>query len=384
MDFDLSQEHKMWARIVREFCEGEIKPYAREVDETGALHWESIRKMREIGLLGMEAPAEFGGMELDSLSVVIAMEALGAACGSTALSLAAHNGLGVMPIVRWGTHAQQAKYLPKLMSGETLGALALTEPGAGSDLAGGVMTKATRDGDSWIIEGTKAWITNASLAPVVTVLLRTDPEAGTSGFSMLLVEPGMAGFTIHPPEKKMGLKGSPTHMLSFDGARVPADAVLGEVGRGFQQTMMTLDNGRIGIGALSIGLAQAALDEAARYAKQRRAFGKPISEHQAIQWKIADAALEIDAARLLIYRAAWLKDNERDYAKAAAMGKLKATEVAEKVCHDAIQIHGSYGYSREYPVERIYRDQRLMSIGEGTSEIQRLVIARRVLAEYAE
>jgi alkylation response protein AidB-like acyl-CoA dehydrogenase len=384
MDFDLSQEHKMWARLVKEFCQAEIKPYAREVDETGTLHWESIRKMREIGLLGMEAPAEFGGMELDSLSVVIAMEALGAACGSTALSLAAHNGLGVMPIVKWGTHAQQTQYLPKLMSGETLGALALTEPGAGSDLAGGVMTKAVRDGDSWVVDGTKAWITNASLAPVITVLLRTNPDAGTSGFSMLLVESGTKGFTIHPPEKKMGLKGSPTHMLSFDGARVPADAVLGEVGRGFQQTMMTLDNGRIGIGALSVGLAQAALDEAARYAKQRRAFGKPISEHQAIQWKIADAALEIDAARLLIYRAAWLKDNGRDYAKAAAMGKLKATEVAEKVCHDAIQIHGSYGYSREYPVERIYRDQRLMSIGEGTSEIQRLVIARRVLAEYAE
>ena len=256
MDFDLSQEHKMWARIVKDFCEAEIKPHAREVDETGALHWDGIRKMREIGLLGMEAPAEFGGMELDSLSVVIAMEALGAACGSTALSLAAHNGLGVMPIVRWGTHAQQAKYLPKLMSGETLGALALTEPGAGSDLAGGVMTKAARDGDSWVIDGTKAWITNASLAPVVTVLLRTDAEAGTSGFSMMLVEPGTAGFTIHPPEKKMGLKGSPTHMLSFEGARVPADAVLGEVGRGFQQTMMTLDNGRIGIGAQRGGVVR--------------------------------------------------------------------------------------------------------------------------------
>jgi butyryl-CoA dehydrogenase len=382
MDFDLSPEQKMWQRVVRDFCEGEVKPHAHDVDETGALHWESIRKMREVGLLGMEAPAEYGGMDLDSVSVAIAMEALGAACGSTALSLAAHNGLGVMPLVHWGSRAQHDAYLPRLLSGEALGALALTEPSAGSDLAGGVATKARRDGDSWVIDGTKAWITNASLAPVITILLRTDPDAGTRGFSMILVEPGAAGFTIHPPEKKMGLKGSPTHMLSLDGVRVADDAVLGEVGRGFQQTMMTLDNGRIGIGALSIGLAQAALDEAVRYAKGRRAFGKAISEHQAIQWKIADAALEIDAARLLIYRAAWLKDNGRDYGKAAAMGKLKATEVAEKVCHDAIQIHGSYGYSREYPVERIYRDQRLMSIGEGTSEIQRLVIARRVLAEY--
>jgi alkylation response protein AidB-like acyl-CoA dehydrogenase len=382
MDFDLSQEHRMWERAVRDFCEGEVRPYAAEVDETGVLHWESIRRMREIGLLSMEAPAEYGGMELDSLSVVIAMEALGAACGSTALSLAAHNGLGVMPIVRWGSKAQKDAYLPRLLSGETLGALALTEPGAGSDLAGGVATRARREGADWVIDGTKAWITNASLAPVITVLLRTDADAGTRGFSMLLVEPGTPGFVIHPPEKKMGLKGSPTHMLSFDAARVPQDAILGEVGRGFQQTMMTLDNGRIGIGALSIGLAQAALDEAVRYARQRRAFGKAISEHQAIQWKIADAALEIDAARLLVYRAAWLKDNGRDYAKAAAMAKLKASEVAEKVCHDAIQIHGSYGYSREYPVERIYRDQRLMSIGEGTSEIQRLVIARRVLQSY--
>jgi alkylation response protein AidB-like acyl-CoA dehydrogenase len=384
MNFELSAEHRMWQRVVRDFCEAELKPHAAEVDERGTLRWDAIRKMRDIGLLGLEAPAEYGGAEMDGLSVAIAMEELGRACGSTALSLAAHNGLGVAPIARWGTDAQKAQYLPRLLSGEVLGALALTEPSAGSDLAGGVQTSAVRDGDHWIINGSKAWITNAGIAPAITVLLRTDRESGTRGFSMILVENGTHGLTIHPPEKKMGLKGSPTHMLSFDDVRVPTAALLGAEGQGFAQTMMTLDNGRIGIGALSIGLAQAAFEEAVRYAKQRRAFGKAIAEHQAIQWMIADAALEIEAARLLIYRSAWLKDQGKDFAKAAAMGKLKATEVAEKVCFSAIQIHGSYGYSREFPVERIYRDQRLMSIGEGTSEIQRLVIARRVLQEFGE
>ncbi|CAG1770686.1 partial butyryl-CoA dehydrogenase, partial [uncultured bacterium] len=243
-------------------------------------------------------------------------------------------------------------------------------------------TSAVLEGDSWIIDGSKAWITNAGLAPVITVLLRTDKEAGTSGFSMMLVETSADGLTIHPPEKKMGLKGSPTQMLSFDEARVPQNAILGEQGRGFQQTMQILDSGRIGIGALSVGLAQAAFEDAVRYARQRRAFGKAIAEHQAIQWMIADAALEIDAARLLVYRAAWLKDQGKPFVKQAAMAKLMATEVAERVARNAIQIHGSYGYSREFPVERIYRDQRLMTIGEGTSEIQRLVIARRVLQEF--
>jgi butyryl-CoA dehydrogenase len=318
---------------------------------------------------------------MDALGTAIAMEELGRACGSTALSMAAHNGLGVAPIVRWGTPTQKAQWLPKLLSGETLGALALTEPNAGSDLAGGVQTYATRTHEGWLINGSKAWITNAGIAPVITVLLRTDKAAGTNGFSMILVPTDTQGLTIHPPEKKMGLKGSPTHMLSFEDAHVPAENMLGGEGRGFQQTMQTLDHGRIGIGALSVGLAQAAFEYAIAYAKQRRAFGKAIADHQAIQWMIADAALEIDAARLLVYRAAWTKDQGKDFGKQAAMGKLKASEVAEKVCFNAIQIHGSYGYSREYPVERIYRDQRLMTIGEGTSEIQRMVIARRVLNE---
>ncbi len=382
MDFELNQEQKMWQRIVREFCESEVKPYAAEVDETGQLHWDAIRKMQGIGLISLEAPETLGGTEVDTISIAIAMEELGRACGSTALSIAAHNGLGCAPLKRWGTPAQQEQWFPKLISGEVLGALALTEPGAGSDLLNGVQTFARQDGDAWVIDGSKAWITNAGIAPVITVLCRTDKDGGARGFSMILVDTKSAGLTIHPPEKKMGLKGSPTHMLSFDAVRVPGDAVLGPVGRGFHQTMATLDNGRIGIGALSIGLAQAAFEAAVKYAKQRRAFGKTISEHQAIQWMIADAALEIDAARLLVYRSAWLKDQGKDFTKQAAMGKLLATEVAERVCKNSIQIHGSYGYSREFPVERIYRDQRLMSIGEGTSEIQRMVIARRVLQEF--
>lgn len=383
MDFDLSAEHKAWQRLVSDFCAREVAPYAAEVDAGGALRWESISAMRDIGLLGMDVPEAYGGIEADPLSTAIALEELGRACGSTALSLAAHNGLGCAPIARWGSDAQKQRYLPELTSGNVLGALALTEPGAGSDLAGGVQTTATRDGDAWIVTGSKAWITNAVLAPLITVLLRTDPNAGTSGFSMLLIETSLPGVSIGVPEKKMGLKGSPTSTLSFDQVRVPDDAVLGELNRGFQQTMAILDAGRVGIGALSVGLAQAAFDEAARYATERRAFGKPIAFHQAIQWMLADAALEIEAARTLVYKAAWLRQQGRNFSLAAAMAKLKASETAEKVAHDAIQILGSYGYSAEYPVERIYRDQRLMAIGEGTSEIQRMVISRSVLSRYS-
>ncbi|MBL8133358.1 MAG: acyl-CoA dehydrogenase family protein [Anaerolineae bacterium] len=382
MDFELNHEQKMWQRTVRDFCEAELKPFAAEVDETGSLRWEAIRKMRDLGLTTLEAPEAHGGFEMDAISVTLAMEELGRACGSTALSVAAHNGLGCSPIKRWGTPEQQAKWFPSLLDGAHLGALALTEPQAGSDLLGGVQTRAARDGDDWVINGAKAWITNAGIAPVITVLLRTGSSGGSHDFSMMLVDTTAPGLTIHPPEKKMGLKGSPTHMLSFEDVRVPAGSILGEEGGGFHQTMQTLDNGRIGIGALSVGLAQAAFEEGVKYARQRHAFGKPISEHQAIQWMIADAALEIEAARLLVHKAAWLKEQGRDFGKAAAMAKLMATEVAEKVARNAIQIHGSYGYSREYPVERIYRDQRLMTIGEGTSEIQRMVIARRVLREF--
>jgi alkylation response protein AidB-like acyl-CoA dehydrogenase len=372
----------MFLRVVRDFCETELKPYATEVDETGQMRREAIRKMRDLGLLSLQVPEDYGGAGLDTISASIAVEEIGRVCGSTGLSISAHNGLGCGPIVKWGTPAQKEKWLPILMDGVHLGALALTEPQAGSDLLNGAQTTATLDGDDYVINGNKAWITNVSYAPVMSVLVRTDKAGGSRGFSMILVETDRQNLVIHPPEKKMGLKGSPTHMLTFEGVRVPATNLLGE--EGFAMTMQTLDSGRISIGALSVGLAQGAFEEMVKYAQERHAFGEPIANKQAIQWMIADAALEIEAARTLVYKAAWMRDMGKDYSKIAAMAKLKASEIAEKVCHDAIQIHGSYGYSREYPVERMYRDQRLMSIGEGTSQIQRLVIARRVLGEFSK
>jgi len=377
MQFELTQEQAMYQRAVRDFCEGEIKPYAAQADQTGELRWEAIRKMPQLGLTGLQVPEVYGGAGLDAISVVIALEEVGRACGSTGLSLAAHNGLCCAPITKWGTEAQKSKYLPRLTSGEVLGSLALTEPQAGSDLNNGVQTFAIKQGEDWIINGNKAWITNPKFASVIVTLCR-DGQIGKN-FNMILVEPGTAGLEIHAPEKKMGLKASPTQMLTYENVHVPLANVLGVEGRGFHQTMEVLDGGRIGIGALSIGLAQAAFEEAVNYAKQREAFGQKIANFQAIQWMIADAALEIDAARLLVMRAAWLKDAGKPFTKEAAMGKLMASEVAERVCFNAIQIHGSYGYSAEFPVERFYRDQRLMTIGEGTSQVQRMVIARHVL-----
>jgi len=381
MDFQLNEEQQMVRQMVREFAEKELKPRAAETDESGRLPMDAIKKMAPLGLLGLPVPEEYGGPGIDSISAAIVIEEIGRACGSTGLSIAAHNGLGLWPIVAFGSEAQKRRWIPRLMSGETLGALALTEPGGGSDLAGGVRTTAVKEGDSWIIKGSKAWITNASHAEVIITLCRTDPQAGHRGMSMILVETNREGLTVHPKETKMGVRGSPTHAITYDDVRVPRDNLLGEEGRGFHQAMMTLDGGRISIGALSVGLAQAALEEAVRYAKERVAFGKPIAEHQAIQWMIADMATEIEAARTLVYRAAWLKDQGMPFTKEAAMAKLFASEAAERAAFKAIQIHGSYGYSTEYPVERIYRDQRLMTIGEGTSEVQRMVISRRVLQE---
>lgn len=381
MHFELTEEQRMYRDAVRDFCQGELAPYAAEVDETGELRWEAIKKMPQIGLTAMMVPEQYGGAGLDSISTALALEEVARACGSTSLAIAAHNGLGTLPIVKWGTQEQKEKYLPKLISGEYLGSLALTEPDAGSDLSN-IKTNAYRENGSWVLNGHKAWITNPGFAPVIITFTRTDRESGTRGFSMLLVEPDMDGVTVHAPEKKMGLHGSRTQQISYDNVKLPEDYVLGAEGRGFQQTLETLDGGRITIAALSVGLAQAAFDEAIKYANEREAFGGPIIRHQAIQWMIADGALEIEAARLLTMRAAWLKDQGKPFSKEAAMAKLYASEVAERVAFNAIQIHGSYGYSREFPVERIYRDQRLMSIGEGTSQIQRLVIARRVLADY--
>jgi alkylation response protein AidB-like acyl-CoA dehydrogenase len=382
MFFELNDELKMFHRAVRDFCEKELKPHAHDAHETGELNWDAIKKMPMLGLTGLQVPEQYGGVEMGTLGASIAVEEIGRVCGSTGLTISAHNGLGCGPIIKWGTDEQKEKWLPQLTTGNYLGSLALTEPQAGSDLLSGAQAKAVKDGDEWVINGTKAWITNVAWSPVITVLIRTDAEAGSRGFSMILVETDREGFTIHPPEKKMGLNASKSHMLSFDNVRVPLSNTLGEEGNGFYQVMETLDNGRISIGALSVGLAQGAFEEMVKYSTERIAFGEPIAKKQLIQEKIANAAMEIEAARTLVYKAAWVKDNGKPYTKIAAIAKLKASLVAEKVCYDAVQVHGSAGYSREYPVERMYRDQRLMQIGEGTNEIQYIVIARNVLKEF--
>ncbi len=379
MNFELTAEQKALREVVHDFVASELRPRARHTDETGEFNWTAVRKMGPLGLLGLEVPEEYGGAALDAISVAIVVEELGWGCGSTALAIAAHNGLGLGPIVAFGNEAQKQQWLPHLTSGQgKLACLSLTEPGAGSDLKGGVRTRAVPEGDSWIIDGAKMWMTNASISDLMVVLCRTG-TTGNSALSHILVPTDTPGITIGPPEKKMGLHGSPTHAVTFDEVRVPRENLLGSEGRGLAQTLATLDSGRIGIGALALGLAQAAYEEALKYARQREAFGQPIANFQAIQWMLADAATEIEAARLMIHKAAWLKGLGRSYSRMASMAKLFATEVSERVCRNAIQIHGGFGYSSEFEVERMYRDTRLMTIGEGTSEIQRLVIARHIL-----
>ena len=381
MNFDLNEEQKIWQKTVHDFVAKEVQPKAHEVDVTSEFNWEATRKMGPLGLLGLNIPEAYGGSGVDAISAAIALEELGWGCGSTALAIAAHNGLGTTPIVLFGSESLKSKWLSLVSSGKNkLAALSLTEPGAGSDLQGGVVTKAVKEGNEWVINGAKMWCTNASIAEYIITLVRTDAKGGSRSLSQILVPTNTPGLRIGPAEKKMGLHGSPTHAVTYDNVRVPLDNLVGEEGKGLQQTLSILDGGRIGIGAISIGLAQAAFEHAVKYARERKAFGKAIADQQAIQWMLADAATEIELARVMLYKAAWLKEQGRNYNKEAAMAKMFATEMAERVCRNAIQIHGGYGYSSEYPVERIYRDARLMTIGEGTSEIQRLVIARHVLA----
>jgi alkylation response protein AidB-like acyl-CoA dehydrogenase len=381
MDFDLTDEQRLWKKAVHDFVEKEVRSRARQVDEKSEFNWEAARKMGPLGLLGLSIPEMYGGAGMDAVSAAIAIEELGWGCGSTALALAAHNGLGTAPIVNYGSEELKKKWLPLVTSGSgKLGSLALTEPGAGSDLQGGVRTRAARAGNEWVINGAKMWCTNASIAEYIITLVRTEAGGGSRSLSLILVPTDSKGLKIGPAEKKMGLHGSPTHAVTYEDVRVPLGHLVGEEGRGLQQTLATLDGGRISIGAISIGLAQAAFEYATAYAKERHAFGQPIAGFEAIQWMLADAATAIEAARNLLYKAAWLKQQGRPFTKEAAMAKLFATEMAERVCRDAIQVHGGYGYSSEYPVERLYRDARLMTIGEGTSEVQRMVIARNVLA----
>jgi alkylation response protein AidB-like acyl-CoA dehydrogenase len=380
MGFGLNEEQRLLRDMVHAFAQKEIAPRAAEVDKSEEFPAENIAKMAELGLLGLPYPEEYGGEDGDYVSYAIAVEEIARACGATALIYAAHISLGCGPIYHFGNEAQKRKWLPRLCNGQGLAAFGLTEPEAGSD-AGATRTTAVRDGDHYVLNGSKMWITSGAIADVVNCTAKTEPEAGTHGISCFLVEKGTPGFIPGKNEPKMGLKGSVTSALSFEDCRVPASNLLGREGEGFRQMLITLDSGRISIGAMALGLAQAALDEATRYAKERVQFGQPIAKFQAIQWMIADMSTEIDAARLMVYRAAAMKDAGLRFTKEAAMAKLFASEVAERAAFKALQIHGGYGYSREYPVERIYRDQRLCSIGEGTSEIQRLVIARQVLGK---
>ena len=379
MDFELNEEQRMWKCVVHDLVAKEIKPMAAELSEAHEMNWPAIRKMGSVGLLGLHIPQAYGGIDIDMISAAIAIEELAWGDGGTALAIAAHNGLGTAPIANFGSEAQKQKFLPPVASGKgKLAALALTEPHAGSDLKN-IRTRAELDGNEWVINGSKMWITNAPDADYIITLVITDPDAGSHSMSMIIVPTDTPGLHIGPPEKKMGLGTCHSSALTYQDLRVPRENILGDMGAGFHQALKTLDSGRISIGALSIGIAQAAFEEAVRYAKEREAFGKPIVDFQAIQWMLADAATEIQAARLMILYAAWLKDQEKPFTQAGAMAKLFATEMAERVSYKAIQIHGGYGYSREYPVERMYRDARLMTIGEGTSEVQRLVIARNIL-----
>ena len=378
MNFQLTEEQQMIRKMARDFAEKEIAPIAKETDAEEKFPWEIIRKMAALGFLGLPFPEEYGGAGADNVSLAIVMEEIARVCGSTAITLDAHTSLCCEPIYLFGSEAQKQKYLPKLCSGEWIGAFGLTEPGAGSD-AGATKTRAVRDGDEWVINGQKCFITNGSIADVIVITAMTDPQRGSRGISSFIIEKGTPGFRLGRDEEKMGLKGSVTSELFFEDCRIPAENLLGKENGGFKQFLITLDAGRIAIAAMALGLAQGAFERALAYSKERVQFGQPICNFQAIQWMLADMATEIDAARLLVYRAARLKDRGVRYTKEAAMAKLYTSEMAERVCYKAIQIHGGYGYTKEYEVERMYRDQRLCAIGEGTSEIQRLVIARQLL-----
>jgi alkylation response protein AidB-like acyl-CoA dehydrogenase len=380
MDFELSDEQKLVRRTAREFAEGEIAPVSARYDEAEEFPAALIPKLGELGVMGALFPAEYGGAGLDYVSYALVVEELSRVDGSIGITMWAHNSLCTNHIYSFGTDAQRQKYLPPLCRGDVLGAWGLTEPGSGSDAAA-MKTTAVDAGDAWVLDGSKAFITNGSVAGTAVVLARTDPESegGSRGISAFVLERGMPGFRAGQRYRKLGLHASDTAELVLEGVRVPRENLLGEKGRGFQDTKKVLEGGRIAMAAMAVGLAQGALDHAIRYARERQAFGRPIGEFQALQAMIADLATEVQAARLLTLRAAHGKDRGRPVMQEASMAKVFAAEVGMKCATKAVQIHGGYGYTREFPVERIFRDVKLCEIGEGTSEVQRMVIARHLL-----
>ncbi len=379
MVFDLPEEHEALRETVRDFAEREIAPVAGELDRTKSFPYEIVAKLGELGWMGIPFPEAYGGAGADTLAYAVAVEELARVDSSVAITLCAHTSLGTQPIYLFGTEEQKQEWLPRLTSGERLGAFGLTEPEAGSD-AGNTRTRARLDGGEWVIDGAKQFITNAGtdISGLVTITAVTGESDGRPEISNLLVANGTPGYEVGEPYRKMGWNASDTRPLSFADCRVPEASLLGRRGGGLKQFLQVLDIGRIGVAAMGVGLAQGAFDESLRYAHERHAFGQPIARFQAIQGKLADMSTEIEAARLLTYKAALLKDGGRPFALAAAQAKLKSGLVAVKAADDAVQIHGGYGYIEEYPVCRFYRDAKILTIGEGTDEILRLVIAREL------
>ncbi|MBF8258576.1 MAG: Butyryl-CoA dehydrogenase [Actinobacteria bacterium] len=380
MVFDLTEEQRMIQEMARNFAQKEVLPKAAELDDTGRYPAELVKQMAELGLMGVAVPEEYGGAGMDNICYAIAMEEIARACASTAVIMSVNNSLACEPLLKFGTEAQKKKYLVPLASGAQLGCFGLTEPGAGSD-AGSQKTSAVRDGDCYVVNGTKNFITNAPEADICILFTMTDREKKHKGITTFILDMKIAGVTIGKHEQKMGIKASPTSSIILEDVRIPAENRLGNEGDGFKVAMHTLDGGRIGIAAQAIGIARASLEDALAYAKERKQFGQPIAEFQAIQWMLADMATEIDASRLLAYRAAWLKDRKARHSKESAMAKLYASETAMRAGVKGIQIHGGYGYVKEYPAERHFRDAKITEIYEGTSEIQRLVIASAILKD---
>jgi len=375
LDFDFTEEHELVRRTVRDFAVERVAPVAEELDREGRFPYELVAEMAELGFMGMPIPEEYGGGGADTLAYAVAIEELTRIDSSVAITVAAHTSLGTMPIFLYGTEEQKREWLPDLASGRKLAAFGLTEPQAGSD-AGATRTKAERRDGRWVVDGSKIFITNAGtdITACVTITART----GEDEISNLVVPNGAPGYRISKPMKKLGWRASDTRELSFEGCEVPEGNLLGERGRGYQQFLEILDGGRISVAAMGVGLAQGAYDLAYGYAKEREQFGKPISAFQAIQFRLADMATEIEAGRALVYKAAWLKDQGRPFAREAAMAKLYTGELSNRVANWALQIHGGYGYMDEYAVSRLYRDQKILEIGEGTNEVQRMVIARHL------
>ena len=380
MDFHLTDEQRLIHQTVRDFAGREIRPHAREWDRQGRFPLELVPPLAELGLWGMTVPAAYGGAGLDMMSIALAIEALASGDGGIALAVASHNSLCSGHIVQFASEEQKQRYLPQLASGQALGAWCLTEPGAGSD-AGAIQTRAVRRGDTWYITGTKVFVTQGSIGGVYVVMAVTDPQKGRDGISAFIVERETPGLRVGKHEDKLGVRSSDTAEVVFEDCEVPEANLIGRPGDGYGQAMRTLEKGRIGIGAMAVGLGRAALEASVLYARERKAFGKPIADHQAVAFMMADMAAEIDAAGLLVARAAGLADQGRPFRREASMAKLYASEAAARAAAKAVQIHGGYGFIKDYPVERIYRDVKLTEIGEGTSEIQRIIIAKSVLGE---